>query len=268
MSLQTTLRRCGVGVAAALLPLIAPQSAFANVGGNAYVNWNIANAPDSGLTNITFPITVNSATNHNDGLYFAQQFWFTNLQQGGYIGLQPRPDKDGKERLHGTFSVGVPGSSSTDTTCHGGFDTGKDGVSCAADFDAVYGHPYNLTVKQDGDTWTGTATDTSTGVSTKIGTVKLPAGSGNLQSGINKDKPTWGPGKGFAEPYLGAPTCAELPLADVVFGAPTTTDAGGLTGNVTIPDPAETDCVGQSGYQSQAVGSGQHIVRGFVKNVG
>ncbi|GAB2711304.1 RICIN domain-containing protein [Kitasatospora kifunensis] len=260
MRLSSTLRRCSAVLAAGALLLVAPAPASAAAGGNVYFNWQIPSAPAAGLTNITFPVTVNPASNHLDGIYFAQQFTFNGL--GGYIGLQPRADSSGSERLHATFSVfassGAPGSygntPSTDPNCKPGADTAA-GASCAVEFNAVYGHPYNLTVQLTGaNTWTGTATDTVTNVSTHIGTWSVPATAGFLA-------PSYA---GFIEDYLSVTSCATTPLADGVFAGPTTTDGGGLAGSVTMQNPPEggSACTGQANLQSQAVGSGQHIVRG------
>lgn len=253
-STATTLRRCALVGAAAAMVMAVPQMASASVGGgNVAVSWSIPGTPASGLTNITFPFTVNPATAHQSGTYFAQQFGFTNAPDVGYTGLQPRADSGGHERLHGVFSSFNAGTTTSDPNCSDGADGGA-GVSCAVEFDGVYGHEYALKVVKSGsDTWTGTATDTVTGVSTHIGSYTLPAGSGNLQ----------GSQGGFVEYYAGIPSCAQMPRTDAVFGGPTTTDAGGL-GGTSRADYEYSDCVGESGYQAADDGSGTHITRGFV----
>ncbi|WP_218108494.1 RICIN domain-containing protein, partial [Actinacidiphila rubida] len=235
------------------LVLAAPHPAGASVGGgNVSISWSIPNTPASGLTTLTFPLTVNPATAHQDGIYFAQQFSFQK-NVAGYTGLQPRANSGGHERLHGVFSVFGDGTTTSDPHCSAGADGGS-GVSCAVEFDGVYGHQYALNVARTGtDTWSGSATDTVTGTSVHIGTYTVPAGSGNLQ----------GSQGGFVEYYLGIPSCATMPRSDAVFGGPTSTDAGGLSGTSTA-DYEYSDCVGQSGYQAQQVGSGTHVTRGFV----
>ena len=252
-----TVRMCAAALGATGLLVTASQHADASVGGgNVSIGWSIPNVPSSGLTNITFPITVNPATAHQDGIYFAQQYDFQH-NVGGYTGLQPRANSGGSERLHGVFSVFGDGATTSDPNCHSGADSGS-GVSCAVDFNGVYGHQYNLLVARTGtDTWTGTAKDTVTGVSTHIGTYTVPSGSGNLQ----------GSQGGFVEYYLGVPSCATMPRSDVVFGGPTTTDAGGLTGTSTA-NYEYSDCVGQSNYQATQVGNGTHVTRGWVAGGG
>ncbi|MEU9126390.1 galactosylceramidase [Streptomyces sp. NPDC048506] len=236
-----------------LTPVTPPAPAATVGGGNVSVGWSIPNTPSSGLTNITFPLTVNQATAHQSGIYFAQQYSFANGM--GYTGLQPRENSGGGERLSARFSTFTAGASTTDPNCHEGADGGP-GVTCAVDFDAVYGHRYDITVERTADdTWTGTATDTVTGASTHLGTYTLPAGSGNLQ----------GSQGGFVEYYAGIPSCSEMPRSDVVFGGPTSTDAGGLNGT-TRANYEYSDCVGQSDYHAEDDGTGTHVTRGFVSD--
>jgi hypothetical protein len=252
MSIPAFGRCAAIGAAAGLL-MVTPELAFADVGGgNVSVSWQMSGTPASGLTNITFPITVNSATAHKSGIYFAQQFGFKSAPDAAYTGLQPRANSAGKERLSARFSSFIAGTKTSDPLCHEGADGGP-GVTCAVDFDAVYGHPYDIKVERTGnDTWTGTAKDTVSGKEAHLGTWTLPAGSGNLQ----------GFQGGFVEYYAGIPNCAEMPRADVVFGGPTSTDAGGLNGT-SRANYEYSDCVGESNYQAQNDGAGTHISRGF-----
>lgn len=255
MSALRTWRRCGAVAAAVAGLLVAmPGPATAAVGGgNVSIGWSIPGTPADGLRDITFPMTVNKATAHQDGIYFAQQFGFTNAADVGYTGLQPRANSGGSERLSARFSNFVAGSTTNDPLCHEGADGGP-GVTCAVDFDAVYGHRYDIKVERTGtDTWTGTARDTVTGKETHLGTYTLPAGSGNLR----------GSQGGFVEYYAGIPSCAEMPRSDVVFGGPTSGDAGGLSGTARA-NYEYSDCVGESGYHAEDDGAGTHVTRGFV----
>lgn len=258
MSRRHVLARAAVTVAlAGGLAVSGHQSATAVATGNILISWSIPNTPAAGLTNITFPMTVNPSTLHKDGTYFAMQFRFTKAPEVGYMGLQPRPSINGRARLHAAFSSFNPGTTSTHPNCTPGADGGA-GVSCAADFDGTYGHRYAMTVTQAGpDTWTGTATNTVTGASTVIGTWKLAAGSGNLR----------GSEAGFAEWYIGAPSCQQMARVDAVFGAPTTTDAAGLTGTAKASYEYGA-CVGQSGYSADNTAGQAHVVRGFVAEPG
>ncbi|MCX5213328.1 hypothetical protein OG689_29375 [Kitasatospora sp. NBC_00240] len=250
MSISKTVQRCAITVTALASTFAISQPAFA-AGGNVAIDWSIPDTPASGLTDITFPLTVNPDTAHQTGLYFAQEFGFKNTKKIGYTGLQPRPDSGGHERLHGVFSYFGAGVSSSDSNCSTGAD-GGDGVSCAVDFDGVYGHTYALKVARTGtDTWTGTATDTVTNASHHIGTYTVPADSGNLMGWY----------VGFVEYYLGVPSCSQLLRSDVVFGAPTSTNAGGPTGT-SKAGKEYADCIGQAGYQATQVGNGTHVVRG------
>ncbi|MEV4937634.1 RICIN domain-containing protein [Streptomyces zaomyceticus] len=250
MSQRTKRSLFATALAAVGLLLSATHPAAAVGGGNVSVGWSIPDTPTAGLTNITFPMTINSDTAHQSGIYFAQQFSFaTNL---GYTGLQPRADVAGKERLRGVFSVFGEGASSTHTNCSSGADGGA-GVSCGVEFDAVYGHKYDLKVSKTGtNTWTGTAIDTVTGTSTQIGTYTLANGSGDIR----------GSQGGFVEYYLSIPSCSLMPRADGVLGGPTSTDAGGLTGT-SRAKYEYSDCVGTSNYAAQNDGDGTHVTRGY-----
>ncbi|MEY9886533.1 hypothetical protein ABIA31_000159 [Catenulispora sp. MAP5-51] len=255
---RTRLARAGAAaltiVTIGALTLCGTTPAWADVaGGNVLLSWSLPGVPSGGVANITFPMTVNEATRHADGTYFAAQFNFTNAPDVGYMGLQPRPDANGQERLHAAFSSFNAGTTSDDPQCSNGADGGA-GVSCATEFDAVYGDVYDLTVTQTGpDTWTGTATDTATGASAHIGTYTLPSGSGGLA----------GSQVGFTEDYLGVPSCAQSPRIDVVFGDPTSTDAGGLTGTMQA-DYEYNGCLGQADYQAANSSDGAHVTRGFI----
>ncbi|NEB79098.1 hypothetical protein G3I40_28340 [Streptomyces sp. SID14478] len=245
-------RSAVLALAAGLLLAVAPATASASVGGgNVLVSWSIPGTPSEGLTNITFPITVNPATAHQAGTYFAQQYDFANAM--GYTGLQPRENNGSTERLSARFSTFTAGASTTDPLCDEGADGGP-GVTCAVDFDGVYGHRYDIKVARTGtETWSGTATDTVTGAATHLGTWTLPTGSGNLK----------GSQVGFVEYYAGVPSCAEMPRTDGVFGGPTSTDAGGLSGT-TRAEYEYSNCVGEAGYHAEDDGSGAHVTRGFV----
>lgn len=239
-----------IAALAMLLLLIPGQAAAQNFGGNVSFDWKINNTPAVGLTDISFHTTLNSATAHVAGNYAAHQYGFQNQGDVGYTGLQPRPDKNGKQRMLAIFSSFIAGTTSTDTGfCSDGADGGA-GVSCKAEFDAVYGHEYTLTVARSGtDTWTGTAKDLSTGITTHIGTYKLPAGSGNLKSSQ----------VGFIENY-DTPSCATVPRIDVTIGQPTS--SSGLVG--TVGNPKEYgNCLGQANYQAGMVGNNLHITRGW-----
>lgn len=65
------------------------------------------------------------------------------------------------------------------------------------------------------------------------------------------------------EYYAGIPSCAQMPRADVVFGGPTSTSAGGLNGT-SRANYEYSDCVGESNYRAENQGSGTHITRGYV----
>ncbi|KAF9885564.1 hypothetical protein FE257_012770 [Aspergillus nanangensis] len=182
------------------------------------LEWKVSNVPSTGLTDITFPMSIANAP-HKTGFYFAQQFAFEGVSDIGYTGLQPRPDENGASIVHAVFSSFIAGSTSSDENCSDGADGGA-GVSCAVEFPASYAPLYHLVVENTaGTTWTGTLVDTVTKNATHIGTYTLPDGTGGI-----KDYQL-----GFVEYYpwnSGSHTCDELPYTNSSFGAPTSTVEG------------------------------------------
>lgn len=240
----------GVVAGIAMWGLVGAAPAQAQTfAGNELVSWSISDAPAGGVTNITFPMTVGADTARQAGTYFAMQYGFTGQSDIGYLGLQPRPDVNGRQRLHAVFSSFITGTTTTDGNCTLSAD-GGDGVSCATDFDATYGRTYNLTVRSVGtNTWQGDLTDTVTGVTTRIGTYTLPDGSGKLK----------GNHVGFVE-YYDAPGCDQQPYYDITFGKP---KSDNLTGDVSWTKEYG-DCIGSGNVTPTELDNGVRITRGSV----
>ncbi|KAF9557413.1 hypothetical protein CPC08DRAFT_736741 [Agrocybe pediades] len=210
--------------------------------------WSVTNVPASGLTDITFPITIVEA-DHISGYYFAQQFGFVGLNDVGYTGIQPRPDRNGQAVLHGVFSSFVAGTTTTDANCHTGADGGP-GVSCSFEWNGVYGRQYNFEVKTSGNRlWVGTAVDSVTGQRIHIGSFTLPIGSQGVKSS-QVGFVEWYPWNGGEPPNH----CAKLPYQKTIFGNPTTTHAGSV-GTQNLPYEYG-DCVGQVAFQAARVAGG------------
>lgn len=228
-------------------------------------SWSVTNIPSTGLTDITFPITIVEA-DHISGYYFAQQFKFTGTGVG-YTGIQPRPDSGGKAVLHGVFSSFIAGTNTSDANCKPGADGGA-GVSCKVDWNGVYGRKYNFEVKTTGDRlWVGTAVDTVTGEHIHIGSYTLPAGSKGIRSYQ----------AGFVEWYpwnnkKPANHCALLPYQRTIFGNPSTTNAGSV-GTQSLAHEYG-DCVGEVAFHTGKVAGGAEnncgtqSVAGGVENYG
>ncbi|KAJ7628042.1 hypothetical protein DFH06DRAFT_1338868 [Mycena polygramma] len=174
--------------------------------------YSVTNVPDTGLTDITFPLTIVEA-DHFAGYYFAQDFTFINSGRG-YTGLQPRPDaEDGTPILHGVFSSFIDGTTTTDANCVTGADNGP-GVSCSAEWNGVYGRTYNLEVKRNGSSlWVGTAIDTVTRQRMHIGSWTLPASAEGIQGG-EEGFVEWYPWNSYQPPNH----CALLPYQNTSSG--------------------------------------------------
>jgi hypothetical protein len=95
------------------------------------LSWSISDVPSTGLTDITFPISMPDAT-HESGYYYAQQFTFKGQSDVGYTGLQPRPDSNSQPVVHGVFSSFISGTRvSTQDPEYGGHDVdGHVGGCC------------------------------------------------------------------------------------------------------------------------------------------
>jgi len=218
-------------------------------------SWSVTNVPSTGLTDITFPITIVEA-GHISGYYFAQQFNFVGVTAVGYTGIQPRPDSGGKAVLHGVFSSFIAGTTTSDTNCRPGADSGA-GVSCSVEWNGVYGRTYNFEVKTAGNRlWVGTAVDTVTGQRIHIGSYTLPAGSQGIKSG-QAGFVEWYPWNGGEPPNH----CALLPYQKTIFWNPSTTQAGSV-GTQSLAYESG-DCVGKVAFHTERVTEGVENNCGF-----
>jgi len=231
--------------------LSALPTAHALVGSS----WSITNVPSTGLTDITFPITIVEA-GRISGYYFAQQFHFVGVKEVGYTGIQPRPNSSGKAVLHGVFSSFVPNTTTSDANCKTGADGGA-GVSCSVEWNGVYGRKYNFEIKTTGNRlWVGTAIDTVTGQSTHIGSYTLPEGS----QGVKRSQ------AGFVEWYpwnsrKPSNHCALLSYQKTIFGNPNTTHAGSVGTQSLAYEYG--DCVGKVAFHTEKVTGGVENNCGF-----
>ncbi|KAF7378423.1 Beta-glucan synthesis-associated [Mycena sanguinolenta] len=217
-------------------------------------SWSVTNVPSTGLTDVTFPLTIVEA-DHFSGYFLAQQFSFVNSGMG-YTGLQPRPDANGKTILHAAFLSFIAGSNTTDKNCFDGADGGP-GVSCNVEWNGVYGRRYDLEVKSNGSSvWVGTVIDTVTGARIHIGSYTLPASAGGIQSSH----------VGFVEWFfwnIEVPEnhCALLPYQRTIFGTPHTTHP--LSSGFQSTSVEYGDCVGKVAFHTQKVLGGAENNCGF-----
>lgn len=114
---------------------------------------------------------------------FPKPYWYWayqgNFESAGtfYFGLQPNGEY-GKTAL---FSVFGAGTQTKTASCKPGADSEKanTGVSCHIPYAWKRNHRYTFKVSltshpQDKNTWTGTVTDTTTGITTTIGDISVP----------------------------------------------------------------------------------------------
>lgn len=226
-------------------------AALPAVQAQALLSWEMADVPESGLSDISFPMSMAGAP-HDEGFYFAMQYNFVGQEHVGYTGLQPRPDENGSSIIHAVFSSFIDGTTSDDENCNEGADGGP-GYSCAAEIPAPYEAQYELKISNtEGTTWTGTLVHSDTGKESHIGTYTLPEGSGGITDGQ----------MGFVERYLGTDTCADMPFTSIVFGSPTTDTEG--AGEGSLGDAYESgDCEGQIDFQKEVTEDTTKITCGF-----
>ncbi|KAF4953684.1 hypothetical protein FGADI_5791 [Fusarium gaditjirri] len=228
---------------------------------SVYNDWAFKKAPAAGLNDVTFPMSMKGAP-RTSGHYFAQQFGFKGINDIGYTGLQPRPDKNGKQIVHAVFSSFQKGTTTKHKNCYAGADGGP-GISCSIDITGNYSHLYNLRVKNvGGTTWRGTITDTVTGYWYVIGEWKLPSSARKMLNGQ----------AGFFEYYEwndGKPkhNCTSQPFSQVFIGNPTSKTRGASGGAITkVYEDGE--CVKRLGLKATKTGKGYQIKAGFAQSRG
>ena len=231
-------------------------SLFPTVMAAVQASWSVTNVPSTGLTDITFPITIVD-TDRTFGYFLAENFPFVGADPTGYIGLQPHPDEGGKQVLHAAFSSFINGTTTTDPNCHDGADYGP-GVSCGVDWNGVYNRTYDLEVKYAGDQlWVGTAIDTVTQERTHIGSYKVPAGVEGIASNVDGipfvEYYPWNDGKQH--------DCASLPYQKSIFGIPRTSHEGSVGSLELFAEYG--DCAGKVAFHTERVASGVEVNCGF-----
>ncbi len=172
---------------AIVLSLVVASEADA---GESTPVFNFGTTAASGFDTYTYTFTVNELRIETEPeMYWAYQMSFTGTG-GFYMGLQPRgtlPDGTrGKMALFSFFGSGV---TSSFPACSSGADGGAGG-SCHIAYDWQLGVAYQFTAKLTAvdnvaqtETWTGTVTNTQTGVAATIGVVTTPLNWGLIKPG-------------------------------------------------------------------------------------
>ena len=209
-----------------------------------HYNWGGA----TGLYNMDFFYTIESDSGPGTYVFWAHQFWFEG-GDGGYTGLQTngtiRRKSVGNMAIFSIWQAEKAKAAQGATAQKfGGEGTG---YSVRIPYPYVQGVKYRFRIASEGDSWWGvTIEDTSTGVETYMGSIKVPATWGSLQ----------GYSANFTEVFGGAATCFDQPYAKARFDLPqandgtlnailssseTYGDCGGGTGSTAYTDRAYTD---------------------------
>ena len=180
-----------------------------------YANW-IWKAPASGFNRLSHNLTIQSF-NPSAYYFWAHQYKYVN-GDGAYIGLQSvgaGPVR--KQAIFSVFSAGIAAKQQYCKVEKSGFDGyNTSGTSCIIPYNWVKGRAYQLTSSLSasdgtGSWWTGTVTDTTTGKSTVIGTIKVP----KSWKGTGDWSTMW------TENYQSTATsCNTIPYSKVTFSAP------------------------------------------------
>ncbi|MEO8797934.1 MAG: DUF3472 domain-containing protein [Polyangiaceae bacterium] len=180
-------------------------------GGMADTHAYFAGGP---FTDLSFPFTVTTQPVANATYFWAQQFFFTNTTQGGYLGMQTHGNAGGTiidkmfifSIFDGTAATPLPGGA----TCE---PFGGEGVgySCRLAFAWRENVTYTFTLKQAAASkWSVTVHDPTSGSELGIGTITAPATWGTLQAAS----------AGFTEYFTEVNACAATPLAKAYFHSP------------------------------------------------
>jgi hypothetical protein len=179
---------------------------------NLYVNWSVTTAQT--YTSLSQEIQV---TQKAPGTFWANSWWFSNLNYGGYIGLQTSYDGTGSEVA--IFSIW--NATSTHPNCRP-FDGEGTGASCKLPFSFATTKRYRLQVTKGsvtsaGQAWNGYVVDLSTNSQKLIGTIYTATNASAFNLPQN-----------FVEYYGEAvPTCGNVPVSSANWYQPSVKPVSG-----------------------------------------
>jgi hypothetical protein len=197
-----------------------------------YSNWSWAPS-STGYPSFTQRLIVTRDPGPSVMRFWAAQF-FTSAPggNGGYVGIQ-----DGAARTDGATgkiaifsfwgaSGATPGPGARCQT-FGGEGTG---YSCHLDDAWAPGHPYLFSVAAVGaGEWRGSIQDEATGVTSVIGTIRVPAAWGQLTNWVHDFTEDFGENSGY-----GYASCGAVPSGAAVWFAPSMAGAGAVA---SVADP-------------------------------
>jgi hypothetical protein len=214
-------------------------------GGCGRVSWYMPNTPDNGWDELTFPLTVHAAPN-DSGWFFAVQFEFV----GGHVGYCGIRVRQGGRALSEFTVFGDGWTIVDDSRCRPGAES-ESGVSCSAWGSLIHNEEYLFTVSRDSPgsrIWRGRRTDAETGVSSELGAWSLPHYGGLKYWQM-----------GFMEHTEKIPSCKDLPLASLHFGAPYNAPTG-VVGHCYNPETYGR-CSGKTNFAAETQSDGRVWMR-------
>jgi hypothetical protein len=169
----------------------------------------------SGPTSLDQRIQIVTDPGAKADRFFSTTFYFANVKDGGYMGLQTDANRPGMARGKiAIFSIwnstsAVKGDATSFCLPFGGEGIGQ---SCRLPYEWVAGRTYRMHVGMvSANQWRASVRDETSAIETIIGTIQTPAGAGALTGGVGNFVEYYGPS---------FPGCAALAKSVVAFQAP------------------------------------------------
>jgi hypothetical protein len=227
-------------------------------GGLAGLDWSIANTPETGLTDIVFPIRFEAFVHQDDTYYYSQSFNFMTprgINGLSHVGFQSSSNIGNHTMVNAIFSTTVLGATSGDVFC----SQDPDALRCFTGVEIDPADTYNIHVwpGERKNHWGCSATNARTGDKWHVGSFDLPEGTGNIEGGQS----------GFVEyfPWNNdtSPDCALLDYTSVIFGAPFTKTEYAGHGMVSVGYEKGNTCPNVANFQSELSNEGVKISLGW-----
>lgn len=196
-------------IGAAMSLVIPAGVAHAGDTPGTYVDWAFDGV--SGLRDVAYTITVERDPGDQSQVYWSNQVGWTN-GRGGYAGYQTNASTTQRLFLFSVWDVTEARPGSTNSWCQA-FGGEGEGMSCRMWHKWTPGQPYRFHYQSEGSGWWGmTITNTATGLSFKLGSIRV---------GTDTMSPT---SVSWVEYYRWSDSrssCATEPYSRARFAAPT-----------------------------------------------
>jgi len=191
---------------------LMPDASYAVVAGGMATIHRTWPPATNGYNDMEFTITITKEPGYDGRTYWAHQWGFSGVNEGGYVGLQSRSGNE--KALNFSIWAATGWQNSTGATCNH-FSHEGSGVQCSINYPWKEGRTYKIKVAKTGTNgWTATIIDMQTNESRTVATILVPANYGGLKS-----LSEWV--ENFAQGNTQLPSCSAVPEAIAVYGMPT-----------------------------------------------